>query len=176
MHAIDLLTQDHRDVDELFRRFQIADRDDTKDELARSIVHDLSVHAAIEEQFFYPIVRIQLDDGAKLADRSIGEHAEVKDLLTTIEDSEAGSSDRDNAVAKVIESVRHHVEEEERSIFPSLRFEANDERMDQLGNLMEQAKKVVPTHPHPLVPGNATSQLVAGPWAAIIDKARDLVA
>ena len=40
---------------------------------------------------------------------------------------------------------------------------------------MEQAKKVVPTHPHPLVPGTATAQLVAGPWAATVDKVRDLL-
>ena len=40
---------------------------------------------------------------------------------------------------------------------------------------VEQAKKVVPTHQHPLVPGTATAQLVAGPWAATVDKVRDLL-
>ena len=44
-----------------------------------------------------------------------------------------------------------------------------------LASIVDKAKSVVPTHPHPLVPGTATAQLVAGPWAAMVDKARDLV-
>ena len=41
--------------------------------------------------------------------------------------------------------------------------------------MVEKAKSLVPTHPHPLVPGTATAQLVAGPWASIVDHVRDLV-
>ena len=41
---------------------------------------------------------------------------------------------------------------------------------------MEKAKSAVPTHPHPLVPGTAMAQLVAGPWASLVDHLRDLVA
>ena len=40
--------------------------------------------------------------------------------------------------------------------------------------MVEHAKVVAPTHPHPLVPGTATAQLAAGPWASVIDKVRDL--
>lgn len=175
MHAIDLLIEDHRNVDELFRRFQIAEKPETKDEIAEEIVHELSVHAAIEEQFFYPVVRLVLDDGGDLADHSIDEHADVKELLTDVESNDAGSAEHEKAMEKIIEDVRHHVEDEERDIFPPLRDEANDDRLEDLGTVMEQAKNAVPTHPHPLVPGTATAQLVAGPWATMVDKARDLV-
>lgn len=175
MNAIDLLIQDHRDVDELFRRFQIADKPETKDEIAKQIVHDLSVHAAIEEQFFYPVVRFQLDDGSGLADHSIEEHAEVKELLTTVEKNEAGSAEHEQAMMEIIESVRHHVEDEEQDMFPPLRNEMEADSLERLGTVMETAKQAVPTHPHPLVPGTATAQLVAGPWATIVDKVRDLV-
>jgi hypothetical protein len=47
--------------------------------------------------------------------------------------------------------------------------------LERLGTVVEEAKKVVPTHPHPLVPGTATAQLVAGPWASIVDRVRDVV-
>lgn len=173
MNAIELLKKDHETVDELFRRFQIAEKPETKDEIAKEIVHDLSVHAAIEEQFFYPLVRLKLD-GSK-ADHAIEEHHEVKELLTEIEENDAGSAAHEQAMTKVIESVRHHVEEEERDVFPQLDDKTDDSTLDRLGEVMDAAKNAVPTHPHPLVPGTATAQLAAGPWATMVDKVRDVV-
>lgn len=173
MNVIDLLENDHTAVNELFRRFQIAEKAETKDEIAKEIVHDLSVHAAVEEMFLYPLVRLKLD--GEVADHAIEEHAEVKELLATIENTSAGSAAHDDTMAKVIESVRHHVEEEERDMFARLRDNTDTDTLEQLGSFVESAQDAVPTHPHPLIPGTATAQLIAGPWATIVDKARDLV-
>lgn len=173
MHVIDLLEQDHREVDELFRRFQLASKPETLDEIARAIVHELSVHAAVEEQFVYPLVRTVV--GGDPADHAIEEHAEVKQLLADIEKLDAGSDEHAETMSRVIDAVRHHVDEEEDNVFRRLRDGMDDDVLERVGSLVASAKHVVPTHPHPLVPGTATAQLVAGPWAAIVDKARDLV-
>lgn len=172
MNVIDLLERDHGEVNELFRRFQIADKPETKDDIAKQIVHELSVHAAVEEQFVYPLVRLQLD--GETADHAIEEHAEVKDLLTEVEKHDAGSTEHETAVTKIIDSVRHHVDEEEGDMLTRLRETTDESTLERVGTIVESAKKVVPTHPHPLIPGTATAQLVAGPWAAILDKARDV--
>lgn len=172
MNVIDLLENDHSEVNELFRRFQIADKAETKDEIAKQIVHELSVHAAVEEQFVYPLVRLQLDGDT--ADHAIEEHAEVKELLTSVEKHDAGSTEHEKAMTEIIDSVRHHVEEEEGDMFARLRETTGEATLERVGTVVESAKKVVPTHPHPLVPGTATAQLVAGPWASIVDKARDV--
>lgn len=175
MNVIDLLTEDHREANELFRRFQLAEAPETLDEVAKEIVHELSVHAAVEEQFFYPLVRACLPEGSETADHAIEEHAEVKALLSDIEDLDAGTTKHTESMMKTIDSVRHHIEDEEGSVFPALREQAENETLETVGDIVEKAKKVVPTHPHPMVPGNATAQLVAGPWAALVDRARDLV-
>lgn len=175
MNVIQLLENDHAEVDELFRRVNLSEKDDSVDELTKQIVHDLSVHAAVEEQFVYPLLRVKVPGGSELADEAIEEHQQAKRLLADLEKNDAGSAEHGTAMQKLIEAVRHHVEEEEGDVFPKLRDAVDASTLDKLGTLVEQAKKVVPTHPHPLVPGTATAQLVAGPWAATVDKVRDLL-
>jgi hemerythrin superfamily protein len=175
MNVIELLENDHREVDELFRRVNLSDKPESLDELTKQIVHDLSVHAAVEEQFVYPLIRAKVDGGGALADEAIEEHQEAKRLLADLEKQEAGSAEHSATMQELIGAIRHHVEEEESDVLPKLRAEVDESMLDKLGVLVEQAKKVVPTHPHPLVPGTATAQLVAGPWAATMDKVRDLL-
>jgi len=175
MNVIDLLSSDHAEVDELFRRFNLSEKPETIEEITRQIVHDLSVHAAVEEQFVYPLMRAKLEDGSARVDEAIQEHQEAKRLLADLEKQEAGTAEHTATMEELIGAIRHHVEEEEGELFVELRANVDDSTLDKLGAVVEQAKKVVPTHPHPLVPGTATAQLVAGPWAAIVDKVRDLV-
>jgi len=175
MNVIDLLSQDHAEVDELFRRVNLSDKPETIDELTKQIVRELSVHAAVEEQFVYPTLRAKVDDGSDLADEAIDEHQEVKRLLADLEKLEAGTAEHEKTLDEVIRNVRHHVEEEEGELFTKLRAALDESTLEKLGGIVEEAKKVVPTHPHPLVPGTATAQLAAGPWAAIVDRVRDLV-
>jgi hemerythrin superfamily protein len=173
MDIIELLSNDQTEVDELFDRFEKTDDAAEQDEIARQVVHDLSVHAAVEEQFVYPLIRVKLQ--GTVADHAIEEHQEVKQLLSDLEKAEAGTADHRNLMERVAKSVRHHVEEEEGNIFPKLRSETDEGTREKLGSVVENAKGLVPTHPHPLVPGTATAQLAAGPWATVIDKVRDLL-
>ena len=174
MEITKLLTNDHKEVDELFRRYHLSKEDDSIEELTKEIVHELSVHAAVEELFVYPLVRATVDGGGEDADHAIEEHHEAKRLLADLEKLEAGSKDHSRTMEKLIDSVRQHVEEEEGEVFPKLRESASESTREKVGKLVEHAKGVVPTHPHPLVPGTATAQLLAGPWASTVDKIRDL--
>lgn len=176
MDVIELLEQDHSAVNELFRRYQLASKAETKATLVKEIVHDLSVHAAVEEQFVYPLLRLRVSEGRTIANRSIAEHGEAKKLLAEIEDCDAGSDEQAALVDRLIDAIREHVEEEESEVFPALREQTNEALRANLGKLVAAAKHAVPTHPHPLVPGTATAQLAAGPWLTFIDKTRDLFA
>lgn len=175
MDIIELLTNDHQTVDELFRRFEQTEDAAEQDEIGRLVVHELSVHAAVEEQFVYPLVRMEASRGGTLADHAIEEHAEAKQLLADLEKQDAGSAAYTDTFGKLIESVRHHVEEEEGNVFPELSSNTDADLREKVGGVVDGAKGLVPTHPHPLVPGTATAQLAAGPWATAIDKARDLL-
>lgn len=174
MEIIELLTNDHREVDELFRRYHLSERAESIEELTKQIVHELSVHAAVEELFVYPLIRATVDGGGELADHAIEEHQEAKRHLADLEKLEAGSTEHGKAMEELIESVRHHVEEEENEVFARLAEAASETVRTNVGAVVQKSKGLVPTHPHPLVPGNATAQLMAGPWAAAVDKVRDL--
>jgi hemerythrin superfamily protein len=176
MDIIDLLKRDHGEVSQLFGRFSQASKPETQDELAKEIIHELSVHAAVEEQFVYPLIRRKVDGGDDLVDHAVEEHQEVKRLLADIEKLDAGQAAFTSKMEKVISSVREHVSEEESGVLPKLAESTDAGLREKVGGVVEKAKSVVPTHPHPLVPGNATAQLIAGPWAAMVDKARDLLA
>jgi hemerythrin superfamily protein len=176
MDIIELLVQDHHEVNALFGRFKQSSKPETQSELAKEIVRELSIHAAIEEQFVYPMVRRKVDDGDGLADHAIDEHQEVKNLLSDIEKLNPDQAEFGKTMEQVISSVTEHVEEEEGELLPKLRDTTTAESREKVGSLAEKAKSLVPTHPHPLVPGTATAQLLAGPWAGMADRLRDLLA
>jgi hemerythrin superfamily protein len=176
MDIITLLTDDHREVNQLFGRFSRASKPETEVELAKEIIHELSVHAAVEETFVYPLLRAKVADGGRLADRSIEEHKEMKQLLADMEKVEVGKAGFNRDFEKLTAAVRQHITEEEGEVFPALKKVTDADLRGKVGTVVKEAKSVVPTHPHPLVPGNATAQILAGPWASLIDHVRDLVA
>lgn len=176
MDVIDLLVHDHREVSRLFGNFHRASRHETLDEIAKEIVHELSVHAAVEEQFVYPVVRSKVSGGSEMVDHGIEEHHQVKRLLSDLEKDAPGKASFGKTMEKVVDAVHEHVSDEEGEVLPALKESTSADFRRQLGELVEKAKAVVPTHPHPMVPGTATAQMVAGPWAALVDRIRDLVA
>ena len=174
MNILSTLTTDHDNVEALFKRFEATDADELEElgRLRDQILEQLAIHAEIEEQLLYPALREAAEDDVL---ESLEEHHAVKAVLAELERM-APAHERFRAkMTVVIENVRHHVEEEEGDVFPGLRAEVDARTLELLGTVVEQAKKVVPTHPHPLVPGTATAQLVAGPWASVVDRVRDLV-
>src|SRR5919202_5431121 len=84
--AISVLMNDHRHVETLFGRFEVsAGTGAPRDEVVQEIVRELSIHAAIEEQVFYPALREKLPDGDALADHAIEEHQEAKEILAELD-------------------------------------------------------------------------------------------
>ncbi len=173
--VIESLVQDHRTVDGLFDQYRSAAGGAGADDTLREIVRQLSVHAAIEEQIVYPVLRATVDDGSEKADHSIDEHQQVKRLLADLEKLETGSTEHDDRFEGLVAAVQEHVTEEEGELFPQLRAAVDAERLQQMGNLVEQARGLMPTHPHPNVPGTATAQLAAAPFASMADHIRDFI-
>jgi hemerythrin superfamily protein len=114
--AIDMLKEDHRKVEKLFARFEKTDHDDA--EACAAIVKEaraeLVMHAAVEEELFYPAARTALgDDDTALLDEALVEHDTAKQLIARIEGL-APSDPMYAASFKVLaEYIKHHVKEEE---------------------------------------------------------------
>ena len=140
LDAIKLLSADHREVEELFEKFEKASRDGTKEKIAKQICTELKIHAQIEEEIFYPALRGKISDDD--LDEAIVEHDGAKVLINDIE---AGSPDDDfyDAKVKVLqEEIEHHVKEEEKqqdNIFAQAR--KTDVDLVALGELMAARKQ-----------------------------------
>jgi hypothetical protein len=113
MNAIELLKADHRAVEELFESFEETDGKATKAKLAQKICLELSVHATIEEEIFYPSLRGQIDDD--LLDEAHVEHDGAKVLIAEIMAGAPGDDFYDAKVKVLSEEIKHHVKEEEQA-------------------------------------------------------------
>src|SRR5437763_9539355 len=115
MNALIVLKQDHNNVEELFSRFEHLDAGDfeTKRHVADKIIEHLSIHAAVEEQGFYPAVRTASADAADVVLQGLEEHHVVQWTLSELEKLAPSDERFDPKMRVLIESVRHHVEEEE---------------------------------------------------------------
>ncbi|HEX3622604.1 MAG TPA: hemerythrin domain-containing protein [Acidimicrobiales bacterium] len=170
--AIEVLTADHSEVEVMFGQLETLPEGTAKDEVVDGVVRELSVHAAIEEQILYPVMRKALPDGETLVQEAIDEHQEVKETLAAIE--KAGSpAERAPLLQRLIADVRHHVDEEEVELFPKLAASIGKTELREMGGKLQSAKKAAPTHPHPHAPNTPPGNVVAGAAAAVIDKARD---
>jgi Hemerythrin HHE cation binding domain len=171
-----LIENDHREVERLFAAYATAESAETKGVIVDEIRVSLAQHAAAEEILVYPQLRRSTDEGDDEADHAIDEHAEIKRILADLDGMDPADAGRDAKVLELQRSVEHHVEEEERDVLTSLRAGTDQERLDSMGELFEQMKPLLPTHPHPMVPGSAKAQLLAGPLASVADRIRDFVA
>ena len=106
--AIALLKQDHREVEDLFAQFEKASGDGRKENLATQICLELSVHAAIEEEIFYPACEGKVEED--LLKESYVEHDAAKLLIAEISAGAGEGDDFFDAKVKVLsEEIKHHV-------------------------------------------------------------------
>jgi hemerythrin superfamily protein len=117
--ALQLLKQDHDEVRKMFDEFESAD-EDRKFELAAEICQSLTIHAAIEEEIFYPQVREAIDAEDLMAEAEI-EHETAKMLIERIQEGEVDEIQLTAMVKVLSEYVNHHVSEEQRKLFPRVR-------------------------------------------------------
>lgn len=146
--AIELLTQDHRNVKDLFEQYEsLSDRAfASKKKLAQKICLELTKHATAEEEIFYPAVRRASKKNEDTIDEATVEHASAKELIAQISSMEPNEDLYDAKIKVLSEQINHHVQEEENEMFPK----ARDAKLD-LASLGAEiaARKAEITFPEP---------------------------
>jgi hemerythrin superfamily protein len=135
VNAIDLLKQQHKEVKELFQKIEKADPDE-KERLFDRLADALAVHAAIEEQHFYPATKDARTED--LLREAVEEHLSVKRIIADLLEMEPDDAHFDAKITVLKEQVEHHVEEEENELFPKVRKSHSKDELEDLGVLMEQ--------------------------------------
>jgi len=138
--AIALLRADHKLVEELFEQYEKSRSPAKKLDLAQEICTELTIHAQIEEEIFYPLAKEALKDH-ELVPEAVVEHATMKDLIAQILDGdlEADPEMYDAKVKVLCEYVQHHVKEEQNELFPKVRDTKID--LKELGEQMQLRKE-----------------------------------
>lgn len=135
--ATALLRADHKLVSGLFTDYEATKSIAKKKQLVAQICTELSVHAQVEEEVFYPAVKAALKDH-ELVPEAVVEHATLKDLIAQVEGIEPDGEMFDAKIKVLSEYVKHHVKEEQNEMFPKAKSAQLD--MAELGAQIMQRK------------------------------------
>ncbi|MCP3143070.1 hemerythrin domain-containing protein [Pyxidicoccus xibeiensis] len=175
MDAIALLKADHKTVEQLFRKYEKAgpNAHKLKRKLVDQMVRELSMHASIEEQVFYPAVRARAEELGDDVLNALEEHHVVKLTLAELDALPPEAERFDAKVHVLMENVRSHVLDEESELFPAVKKAFRPQELRTMADVLEMAKKAAPTRPHPLAPDTPPGNIVAGAMSAVMDIGRD---
>src|SRR3954449_6524238 len=176
--VIEILEQDHREVEEMFKELESLRGAATDDAQARrkaltdQVTIELVRHSVAEEVLVYPKVEDKVSK--EEADHAREEHAEAEETLQRLEKLDPDDPAFDDELATLMGEIRHHIEDEEGEMFAHMRKAMDADELRKLGSSVEAFKKVAPTRPHPNVPNQPLARVAAGPAASLIDRMRDL--
>lgn len=171
--AIELLRADHEQVLIMLSELEDApavvgvDQMRARKELVTKLVIAESGHEAVEEQYFWPMVRASLPDGPDLAEHAVAQEDEAKELLAALDKADPAQPDFEDMVRRIIDAGRAHIDYEQTKVWPKVLGTVDKDTLAELGERMARAKQTAPTRPHP-GSSKATSML-----AAAADKLRD---
>jgi hemerythrin superfamily protein len=138
-NATQMIRQDHKKVEGLFKKFAQTQGSQAKRRLAENAMAELEVHAALEEEIFYPAVKNEVDDGSSMVQEAIEEHQTVKQLISELKGMQEADEEFESQFSQLMENVQHHVEEEESEMLPKV--EESELDLNSLGQKMSQRKQ-----------------------------------
>lgn len=136
--ATTLLRADHKLVSELFESYEKASTTASKKKIVSQICMELSVHAQVEEEIFYPAIKKALKDHELVPEATV-EHATLKSLIGQVEGVEPDGEMFDAKIKVLCEYVEHHVKEEQNEMFPKAK--KTDIDMMKLGDQITARKQ-----------------------------------
>lgn len=136
MDALDLLTQQHDEVDELIADLGATDDPDHRAQLFEELADKVAAHARIEETLFYPAVMARQTEDILV--KSVEEHLAIKRLLADLIELDTEDDEFDAKLAVMADQLAHHArEEEEAQLFPKVKRLLTQYERDVIGHEME---------------------------------------
>jgi iron-sulfur cluster repair protein YtfE (RIC family) len=142
MDVFQILSKDHREVDQLFEQIEKTDTRGAKrrERILQKLREELELHTRIEEKILYP--ELKKHSGTKeLVEEALEGHGEVKQMLQEIGKLSAEDDQWSEMVNELKMAVQHHVSEEQDQMFPAARKELDGSRIKQLGQQIQEMKQ-----------------------------------
>ncbi|KAA0013859.1 hemerythrin domain-containing protein [Billgrantia pellis] len=171
--VVDILTIDHRQMEELLGRIQHTPEPDQRRELADTLIAEVMRHAVAEEMHVYPVIEKYVPNGTDDVQHDKQEHDEIVQVMKQLEDADTSDPTFMDHVRKLDGLLRHHASDEEGEQFPKLRSHIPGEQLVDMGRKVETAKQLAPTRPHPSAPHSELFHKTVGPGVGMIDRLRD---
>ena len=171
--VVTLLMHQHEEIRRLFQEVDKT-KDDQRIEAFEKLCRFLAVHETAEEEVVHPVARRSLNNGDKVIGARLEEENEGKKMLQALEKMGPSAQGFDALFAEFRKAVLEHAEHEEREEFPELRTHSSEEQLRVMSAAVKAAEATAPTHPHPGTE-TATKNMLAGPFAALADRTRDVV-
>jgi hypothetical protein len=170
--VVAFLQGQHNEIKRLFAETLNAGDTQSREKSFFELRRLLAVHETAEEMVVHPLARRKIAFGEGIADARLSEEKEAKQLLVKIEKMDVDSAEFVNALSELQTAVVAHAGREEREEFSKLHEALDDDDLKRAAMMARVAESIAPTRPHPAV-NLATVNMAAGPFAAMLDRARD---
>jgi hemerythrin superfamily protein len=135
-NVVDLIMNDHRELERIFD--ELMNQPDKRPSLVPVMITLLTAHSRAEESEVYPAARDS--GGSEDVEHSQKEHLEADQLAAKVAETDFDSPEFPEALKKLIDGVKHHVDEEESTVLPHMREHLDDARLDELGQAFLAAR------------------------------------
>jgi hemerythrin superfamily protein len=171
--VVDELTADHREATALLDDILTTSDPTARRDLADTVITELVRHSVAEEMYVYPVMRDHVPGGAEEVEHDVEEHKELERTMKGLERCDAGDAQFEQLIRQLREQLHHHATDEENDQFPKLRANVSREKLVDMREQVEKAKKLAPTRPHPNSPNNEVFHKLVGPGVGLMDRVRD---
>jgi hemerythrin-like domain-containing protein len=171
--VIGILTTDHKEMIALLGQIEHTSDVSQRRDLADTLIAEVMRHAVAEEMYVYPAIEEHVPNGAEEVKHDKQEHQEIVQVMKQMEDVEASDPSFMELVRQFETRLRHHVHEEESVQFPQLRAHIPAEKLIDMGQKVQSAKKLAPTRPHPSAPHSELFHKTVGPGVGMVDRLLD---
>jgi hemerythrin superfamily protein len=135
----DMIRFDHSHVMVTFHQYTKDKAPSVKKALADTICTALEIHATLEEEVFYPVMR-QLDKGEPFIHKAEPEHNDMRRLIAELRRTSASDPRHDKLLLELMRDVIHHVADEETTLLPQAEMLMTKARLSELGSQMTKRR------------------------------------
>jgi hemerythrin superfamily protein len=171
--VVDFLVNQHEQIKSLFAE-TLAASGKAREKAFVDLRRMLAVHETAEEEIVHPRAKRKILGGAAVVDERLQEEHEAKTVLQKLEKLDVDSEEFTLELSRLRDAVLEHAEHEEHDEFAKLGEALSDEELERMGRAAKLAEAIAPTRPHAGVESQVAN-LAAGPFAAMLDRARDAI-
>ena len=172
--VVNFLKGQHNLIKDMFDEVLSASSDEARQRAFVDLRQLLAVHETAEELVVHPRARNELGNGDEVVDARLQEEHDAKEQLQALETINIGSPEFIEELKRFQQAVIEHADLEELEEFGQLQRDLDAADLKRMSDAVRAAEAIAPTRPHPGVE-SAKANLIAGPFASMLDRARDAI-